>query len=89
MAMLISLGLGQATERLLGWPPSVLPPALAFSTVFAALAMLAKVSPPQLPGAGALAPAPRHAQPVQQAMAPPLQRRSPLLLKRTLPGRPP
>lgn len=43
MAMLISLGLGQATERLLGWPPSVLPPALAFSTVFAALAMLAKV----------------------------------------------
>ncbi|KAL4419700.1 hypothetical protein ABPG75_006798 [Micractinium tetrahymenae] len=43
MAMLISLGLGQAAERLLVWPPSVLPPALAFSTVFAALAMLAKV----------------------------------------------
>lgn len=41
--MLVSLGLGQAAERLLGWPPSLLPPALAFSTVFAALAMLAKV----------------------------------------------
>lgn len=42
-AMLVGLALGQAAERLLGWPPSVLPPALAFSSVFAALAMLAKV----------------------------------------------
>lgn len=40
---LASTGMGQATERLLGWRATALPPAFAAGALIVALVMLAKV----------------------------------------------